>query len=171
MLRVGQGNERVRLIQGFTLVELMITLLVLAILINVAVPSMVQMLDNVRLSASEQNLVSAMRLARSESARTKQTMQLSAVNGDWRQGYAIVNTVTTQTFRVYPSMPTAQQVTANATTVSFYPDGSTTSNAPSMPVSIQVCDPAVKPVGRLVTLSSAGFVMQGPTSTGYYPCT
>lgn len=170
MSHAGQVGERAPFDRGFTLIEMMVTLVVLAILLNVAVPNMVRMLDNVRLSASEQNLVNAIRLARSESARTKQLMRLIAVNGDWRQGYSIVNAATAQTFRVYPSMPTSQQVTANATTVSFYPDGSTASNAPGMPVSIQMCDPAVKPVGRLITLSSAGFVMQGPTSTGYYPC-
>lgn len=156
--------------QGFTLIEMMVTVLILAILVNIAVPSLSRMLDDVRLSGSEQNLVTALRLARSEAGRTKQLVQVVALNSDWRQGYSVVNSVTAQTVRVYPSLPTAQTVTANATMVSFYPDGSATSNATSMPVSIQVCDPSVKPVGRLVTLSSAGVVMQGPTSAGYYPC-
>lgn len=54
---------------GFTLVELMITLLVGAILLTVAVPSMQTLIRNNRLTTQTNEFVSTLQLARSEAAK------------------------------------------------------------------------------------------------------
>ena len=54
---------------GFTLFELLITLIVAAVLLAIAVPSMSQFVESSRLRASQSELVSALTLARSEATK------------------------------------------------------------------------------------------------------
>lgn len=54
---------------GFTLIELIVTLAIAAILVNVAVPSMKTMIDNNRLTAATNRLVGALGYARSEAVK------------------------------------------------------------------------------------------------------
>ena len=54
---------------GFTLVELMVTVAVIAILAVVATPSMSAMLNNSRVTAQAEEMVSSLQLARSEAVR------------------------------------------------------------------------------------------------------
>lgn len=58
-----------RLTRGFTLVELMITVIVLGILTTLAVPSFTDVLNASRLSGQTNELVSALHVARSEAVR------------------------------------------------------------------------------------------------------
>lgn len=54
---------------GFTMVELLVTLVVLAVLLALAAPSMSKFVSNSRLRSSHGELVSALTLARSEATR------------------------------------------------------------------------------------------------------
>lgn len=69
-----------RRISGFTIVELMITLAVSAILMAVAVPSFNQMIMTSRLTAQANELVSAINLARSEAIKRNASISLCRVN-------------------------------------------------------------------------------------------
>ena len=55
--------------RGFTLFELLITLIVAAVLLAIAVPSVSQFVESSRLRASQAELVSALTLARSEATK------------------------------------------------------------------------------------------------------
>lgn len=58
-----------RIARGFTLVELMVTLAVIAILAVVAMPSMTAVINNSRLSGQAEELVASIQLARAEAVR------------------------------------------------------------------------------------------------------
>jgi len=68
--------------KGFTLIELMVTLAVLAILLTLAVPSFARLLAANRVSTETSELIASLNLARSEAARRAQGVTLRAINAD-----------------------------------------------------------------------------------------
>lgn len=87
---------------GLTLIELMVSLVVLAVLLGVAVPSFRSAIASNRLSSSTNELVGALALARSEAVRrgTRITVCKSAdgaactTAGGWQQGWIVFTDTT-----------------------------------------------------------------------------
>ena len=74
---------------GFTLIELMVTLAVAAILLSVGVPSFQYILQSNRVSTQTNELITGISAARSEAVRRNQDVRLTPNNGDWEQGFQI----------------------------------------------------------------------------------
>lgn len=68
--------------RGFTLIELMVTIAVLAILLTLAAPSFATLLRQWRLTSAAETLAGDLRLARSTAIRTSRPVTLCARNGD-----------------------------------------------------------------------------------------
>jgi type IV fimbrial biogenesis protein FimT len=68
--------------KAFTLIELMISILVLLVLVAVAVPSFTDLLARNRLSGQANELLSVIQLARSEAIKQNQTIRLCKANAD-----------------------------------------------------------------------------------------
>ena len=77
--------------RGFTLVELMITLVILAILIGIAVPSYRSTIADQRVRAAMSDLHTALVLARSEAVKRNRQVTLSPAGGGWNAGWSIAN--------------------------------------------------------------------------------
>lgn len=80
-LRIGHG--------GFTLVELMIALAVLAIMVAIATPSFREISLNNRSSSSINNLLADLSMARSEAVKVARTASVAALGGDWNTGWEV----------------------------------------------------------------------------------
>lgn len=84
-------------LNGFTLVELLMTLAVMAILVTFAVPSFSAMLGSSKLTAASNTLLSSMHLARSEAIKRNSRVALCktadgvscAFAGGWEQGWIV----------------------------------------------------------------------------------
>ncbi len=76
-------------ITAFTLVELMVTISILAILSTIAVPSFNSFINNNKLAAVSNDLYSAVSMARSEAVKLKVEVTLSPVNNNWSNGWVI----------------------------------------------------------------------------------
>lgn len=76
--------------RGFTLVELMVTLAVLAVVLAAAVPSLQEFTANNRLVATKSSFASALALARTEAAKRSRTVVLQAL-GTGVSGNEFVN--------------------------------------------------------------------------------
>ena len=81
--------------RGFTLLELMITLAVLAILISTAIPAMRTTIQNNRMSGISNEFVTALQLARSEAIKRSAPVSVCASSdqasctGDWEDGWIV----------------------------------------------------------------------------------
>ena len=80
--RVPRVNAALRNSRGLTLVELMVTLAVLAILLSLAAPSFSSLLASTRMSSQTNEFMGALNLARSEAVRRVQPVSLRASDSD-----------------------------------------------------------------------------------------
>ena len=84
---------------GFTLYELLITVLVMGVVLTLGVPNLLQFSQNSRMTSSANDLHSAFHLARSESSRAKTNITVCASNnalaadsncgGTWEDGFIV----------------------------------------------------------------------------------
>ena len=75
---------------GFTLIELVVTLVIASVLAGVAMPVMSTMLVSNRIRTSGTDLMSALLLARSEAIkRNGQVSVQPALTGDWSKGWIV----------------------------------------------------------------------------------
>lgn len=77
--------------RGFTLVELMVTVAVAAILLTIAVPSFKGVIDRSNLSAAHNSLLSALHYARGEAVNRGTAVNVKS-QGGWGQGWEVLVT-------------------------------------------------------------------------------
>jgi type IV fimbrial biogenesis protein FimT len=152
--------------RGFTLMELVITIAVLAILTTLAVPSFVQFIQNNRLSSEANELVAALQYGRSEALRRGEEVQVcsssdqTSCGGDWNQGWIAIADPggDDEVLRVWQSPGTDFQFSPGSGTVGFNREGfSTNANAQAFDLQLENCttDNArrvlVEPSGRVAS--------------------
>ena len=116
---------------GFTMMELLIGIAVLAILTTLAVPAFTQFIANNRLAAEANELVASFQFARSEALKRGLPVQIcssdvgTACDGDWNQGWiAIVDPGgTEEVIRVWTASDDAFEFTPTSGTARFAPAG------------------------------------------------
>lgn len=74
---------------GFTLVELLFTLAILAIALSIAAPSFSEMLRNQQASTATQELRNALDFARESAVHSGQPISVAAINADWAAGWEV----------------------------------------------------------------------------------
>ena len=74
---------------GFSLTELLVTLAISAILLGLAAPGFHQLINQIRVSILAHEIQSALRLTRSEAIKRNGSVEMSAIDGDWMQGWII----------------------------------------------------------------------------------
>ncbi|QRQ87036.1 GspH/FimT family pseudopilin [Cupriavidus oxalaticus] len=91
-----------RALHGFTLVELMCTLAVLAILAFAAAPSFASLMAGQRVRSASLDLSSALLLARSEAVKRNATVTLAPTGAAWTAGWTVsAGAETVRTFGPY----------------------------------------------------------------------
>ena len=122
---------------GFTLIELMVTVVVLAVLLGIAAPSFVSVIQNNRSTALANQLVTAMNLARMEAIRRGVQVTVcsssdgTTCTGNWTDGWLVMVTGG-PVLQVWPAPGTAAEITqggADAGMVQFQPLGGAVAGA------------------------------------------
>ncbi len=163
--------------KGFTLIELMVTLAVAAILLTVGVPSFRATVENNRLTIAANELVSALNLARSEAIKrgVRVTVCKSAdgatctTSGDWEKGWIVFTDIdnnaaydsdTEMLLRTYEGVKGQVTLVGNTNVsdyVSYVASGrSALTGGGFQAGTIKVCDDRTGNVGKKVVLSSTG---------------
>jgi type IV fimbrial biogenesis protein FimT len=152
---------------GFTLIELMVTIAVLAILISIAAPSMGDFITRQRISGQTTDLVASLAMARAEAAkRNANIVVLPAAGGadGWSSGWcvgpsSIANCQDGNVIQHYDAtsgiqITSAYQLSANKLT--FRRDGSLLSGLSANPFKINASAASSVPDARCIDINAVG---------------
>lgn len=175
--------------KGFTLVELMVVLALLAITMAFAVPNFIEMIANNRISSSTSDFIGALQLAKAESTARVTPVTICKKNsastacvtgGDWEQGW-IVFTDADASGSVDPGDTVLHahealnpRITFKGTAgvtdfITYTPSGTTSINGTEI---LMMCDDrgfSVSALGVLITITGRGNALKAE-NTGETTC-
>jgi type IV fimbrial biogenesis protein FimT len=73
--------------RGFTLVELLVVLVLIAIITGIALPTFKSLIESQRRQDAAQQLVSGIRMARAEAIVRNQVVVIAPIDSDWSNGW------------------------------------------------------------------------------------
>lgn len=162
------GPQSPRLLTGFTLVELMVTIAVMAVLLGVAIPSFNEALLGSKLSSFANSLSSSALLARSEAIKRNAAVTLcvssngaSCGTGDWNQGWIVKSGA--EVLHIEGALPPGIRVIASRDDVVFAPTGA---GATSADFTVCSAAPTVGGQERTVTIGATGRSAVAKTTNG-----
>ncbi|MBB3175977.1 GspH/FimT family pseudopilin [Variovorax sp. Sphag1AA] len=105
-------------LSGFTLIEMMVVVALVAILGTIAVPGFRDLLLNQRLASNTSDFVAALSLARAEAMKRSQKVALEPIDDDWSNGWEVAMTVGNEreVLRTFDGLRTGVVVDTSSTT-------------------------------------------------------
>ncbi|WP_137887313.1 GspH/FimT family pseudopilin [Pseudomonas sp. 2FE] len=161
---VRSGDQR-----GFTLVELMVAVVVMAILLGIAIPSFTDVTLSSKLRSQANDLVAGATLARSEAIKRNQPVTFCAsadgascaTSGGWQQGW-IVQSSDGTVILVHPAVASGFLITGSVHSITFQPTGV---GATSTALTVCRATPSVGSQERVVNISLTGRTSVTKTTT------
>ncbi len=154
---------------GFTIVELLVTIAILAVLMGLAAPAYQSFIKNNCMIATSTSLVTAFQLARSEAIKRREEISVSATGGSWGNGWQVEQgtTILQRFLREGCSVTTITEASGE-TEFTYSPTGLVDDDA-----DFSICDDrdntqAVSP-GRQVSISLTGRPSTDSKYTGGCP--
>jgi type IV fimbrial biogenesis protein FimT len=136
---------------GFTIVELMMTLVVAGIILAIAVPAFRDFVANNRLTAATNTLIASISYARSEAVRQSRIVRIVSPDDDWAGGWTILDQ-NGDTLRTFDAMAGDVTMEATTTTLQFDGRGLLIGGA----ATFTVCDGRANERGRQIQVSATG---------------
>lgn len=173
--RASSGGRGTQL--GFTLIELMVAIAVLAILVSVATPSFTSVINGNRLTGQANSLMADIQLARSEALRRNRSVRLcrsadgascAGDAGDWSNWLVVLpNTNPLEVLRS-GTAKAPLKLSAGVANVDFRADGlAHNSTGGLLATAFTVCIPTNHPADNVRTVSLDGGSRVRTTATAY----
>lgn len=156
---------------GFTLLELIVVVALVAIVTAIAVPSMTTFTQNDRLTTNINTMIGHLAYARSEAVKTSQQVALcvssnatTCTGGNWQDGWIVyIDADGNNSFGGTDTLLRAQQglsgsntvTTAIGTQITYDYRGFATAGSTG---SLQLCDGRTGPYGKTLTITTTGRV-------------
>lgn len=144
---------------GFTLIELMVTIAIAAILGTLALPSFRDYVRTQRLKSASFDLVAALTLTRSEALKRNSAVVMTQASGGWQNGWTITWTdpassivTTLRSQAAYSGLNITDS--ASVSSVTFRMDGRLASTATNFTVNVSPSSSNITP--RCVSISLSG---------------
>lgn len=112
--------------QGFTLLELMVTIAMVLILAAIAVPGVSSMVQNNAISSYANTISTSLMLAKSEASKRSEVVNFQPET-NWSDGWRVEES-NGSLIRQFDGIPDAYAVSTSATSVGFRNDGSITTS-------------------------------------------
>jgi len=143
--------------RGFTIVELVITLLMVAILTAMAIPSFTTMIKNNRLTTQVNEFILALNITRSEAVKRGSSVTITANSSNWNNGWTVADSSGTA-LRIGDAVQGTMTLTSgNTNTVITYLASGTAIGSPTAaPGNFDLCDDRTGETGRRVSISATG---------------
>ena len=173
--------SRAKKIAGFSLIELMVTVAVLAILVAIATPSFTAIINNNRLTSNANELVASLQLARSDAVARNTTVRLcrsvdsatcvAATSATWAGWITVIEAtgvvLRVNTVKAPIQVSASPAISGNVDRVVFRPDGKARDAAGTLLLAqMAVCIPTGTPAEnqRLVSVRSGSRVSIDPAN-------
>jgi type IV fimbrial biogenesis protein FimT len=142
---------------GFTLIEMLVTLAVFAVLLMIAIPSMRPFLQSQGVKNASMDISSTVALARSEAIKRNATVDVTANSAtDWSQGWKVNQTSTTTVIRKQNSLSNIV-ITSSSGSFSFDGNGRMTTTGSTFTIS-PLNKTGSQPLCLTVTVGATGRV-------------
>jgi type IV fimbrial biogenesis protein FimT len=143
--------------RGFTLIEMLVTLAIFAVLLMIAIPSMRPFLQSQSVKNASMDINSTVALARSEAIKRNATVDVTANSAtDWSQGWVVSQTTPAATIRKQPALG---NIVITPSSGSFSFDGNGRMPSPGATFTIKPLNKTgSQPLCLTVTVGSTGRV-------------
>lgn len=142
--------------RGFTLVELMITLVLLAIVATIAVPNFVQFIRNNQVQAKADEVKTFLQYARGQAVTTRKSYEVTIDTDSWSAGP--VNGTAERALELNSAQAA---VSSSIAKVTFMPNGSAAAAA-----EITVCRDKDAANGYVIEIQRSGAIKMQPRGVG-----
>lgn len=151
--------------KGFTLIELMLTIMVLSIGLMVAVPSFISTIERNRVASNANLLVGALNYGRVEATKQGRQINVGVIDpltgqwGVWRDADADDAYDAGEEIRVFDALPDTLVLTSALDTYTFLPTGFADAAG-----TLKLCSSANDSNGSLISVALSGRVQAGSVS-------
>lgn len=160
-----------RTVNGFTLIELMVTVTVAAVLLAVAAPSFLNATLSAKLNSYANNFVASVQLARSEAIKRNSDVIMcvstngsSCATGGWEQGWIVMIGSTIIKHEQGTASGFKMTASGGATTITFKPTGYGVSWSGTVTICRQI--PEAGNQERVITVTATGKTQVATTHNG-----
>ena len=141
--------------RGFTLIELMFTIVVMAVLLSIGVPSFRDFIRSSRMAEGTNALVGDLNFARSEAIKRNQNTTVVPLGGSWANGWE-VRDAGGQALRARQALGASLAVNSATAGVTFRPNGRLTDNLTETQLTWSISSSVEGVTPRCVVVSTTG---------------